>query len=188
MAPPLPIALLAALAGALMLALALGPAAGGAAAAKCSGADRPAARMSGGKAERLTLCLLNKQRAKHGLKRLREQKNQDRAASRHNRRMVRKACFSHECPGEPDLVGRLTKAGYLPCGCSWMVGENIAWGSGSYGSPRRIVGSWMKSAGHRENILNPRFEHIGVAVTSGSPGGGYRDAATYTTDFGFKSG
>jgi uncharacterized protein YkwD len=186
-ARPLPIALLA-FAAAFVAALALGPGAGSAAAARCSGADRPAARMASPKAERLTLCLLNKQRGKHGLKRLRRQKNQERAASRHNRRMVRRGCFSHECPGEPDLVGRLTKAGYLPCNCSWMVGENIAWGSGSHGSPRRIVASWMKSAGHRENILNPRFEHIGVAVTPGSPGGGHRDAATYTTDFGFKGG
>ncbi len=142
--------------------------------------------MSTGRAERLTLCLLNKQRANHGMKKLRAQRNQRRAASRHSRLMVRRGCFSHQCPGEPDLVGRLERAGYLPCGCSWMVGENIAWGSGSYGSPRNIVESWMESPGHRENILNPRYEHIGVAVHSGSPGRRYRDAVTYTTDFGFK--
>lgn len=174
-------ALTAVLAG-LTIALALGPGAGTASAAKCSGADRPAARMSADRAERLTLCLLNKERTKRGMKPLRMQRHQGEAAASHNRLMVRRDCFSHQCPGEPDLVGRLERAGYLPCGCSWMVGENIAWGSGSYGAPRRIVESWMDSQGHRQNILNPRFEHIGVAVHPGSPGGG----VAYTTDFGFK--
>ena len=180
---------IAALAGALaalLAAMALGPGAASASAAKCSGADRPAARMAMEKAERLTLCLLNKQRAQRGLKRLRSEKHQRRAASRHNRLMIRTGCFDHECPGEPDLVKRLEKAGYLPCNCSWSVGENIAWGSGSYGSPRNIVKSWMNSEGHRANILNPQFEHIGVAVHRGAPDSGFRDAATYTTDFGFK--
>ena len=101
--------------------------------------------------------------------------------------MVRLGCFSHQCRGEQDLVGRLTHAGYLPCGCSWAVGENIAYGSGDYGSPRDIVDSWMHSSGHRANILNGAYEHIGVAVASGTPGAERsRDGATYTTDFGYK--
>ncbi len=86
--------------------------------------------------------------------------------------MIRKDCFAHQCAGERDLVGRVEAAGYLPCKCSWSVGENIAWGSGSSSSPRRIVDAWMNSAPHRANILDRRFEDIGVAVDDGSPGGG----------------
>jgi uncharacterized protein YkwD len=180
-----PLPLLATLLALLGL-LALSAGAEGASAARCKGADRPAAQMSGGKAAKLTLCLLNKERAKRGLHTLDANRKATKAARSHNRLMVRKNCFDHECPGEPDLVGRLTHSGYLPCSCSWTVGENIAWGSGSYGSPRRIVAGWMGSPPHRDNILNPRFEHIGVAVERGDPGTGYPRTATYTTDFGAK--
>jgi uncharacterized protein YkwD len=45
----------------------------------------------------------------------------------------------------------------------------------------------MKSEGHRRNILDPDFEHIGIGIVWGSPSstvGG--KAATYTTDFGYR--
>jgi uncharacterized protein YkwD len=171
-----------------LLALALLLAAGGAtaAAAGCKGGDVPAYEVRGKKAAKATLCLLNKRRASHGLRALRAERHQGKAARRHNRLMIRRDCFSHLCPSERDLVGRLTAAGYLPCSCSWLVGENIAYASGSVSSPRGIVGLWMDSPPHRENILNPRFEHIGVAVNHGSPGGSRRGSATFTTDFGAK--
>ena len=31
----------------------------------------------------------------------------------------------------------------------------------------RMVMNWMKSPGHRENILNPRFDRIGIGIVSG---------------------
>ncbi len=174
--------------GALLVALiALAVLPGQAAAAQCKGGDARPAKLSDKRASKAVLCLLNKERRSHGLRPLHRQRSQARAARKHNDTMVRSGCFSHECRGEEDLVGRLTDAGYLPCGCSWGVGENIAWGSGSSGSPRDVVDSWMHSSGHRANILNGAYEHIGVAVASGTPGAGrLRDGATYTTDFGYK--
>jgi uncharacterized protein YkwD len=44
----------------------------------------------------------------------------------------------------------------------------------------------MNSAGHRHNILNPAFRHIGIAVHEGTPAGGVSGGATYTTDFGYR--
>ncbi|MFN8113457.1 MAG: CAP domain-containing protein [Solirubrobacterales bacterium] len=169
----------------LLIALALLP--GEAAAAQCKGGDARPAKLSEKRASKAVFCLLNKERRSHGLRPLHRQRSQAEAARKHNRRMVKSGCFSHECPGEKDLVGRLTAADYLPCNCSWGVGENIAYGSGSYGSPRKIVDMWMHSSGHRANILNGAYQHIGVAVKSGTPGSGRsRDGATYTTDFGYK--
>ena len=82
---------------------------------------------------------------------------------------------------------QLTRTGYLPCNCSWGIAENIAYGSGGAGSPRGIVAAWMHSPEHRANILNGSYRHIGVAADSGTPvTGRQRDAATYTTDFGYK--
>ena len=80
--------------------------------------------------------------------------------------MVKKNCFSHQCPGERDLTGRLMKANYLPCNCSWGIAENIVYSSGGSATPRRVVDMWMTSAGHRMNILNGSYEQS----ASRSPG------------------
>jgi uncharacterized protein YkwD len=39
------------------------------------------------------------------------------------------------------------------------AGENIAKGQRT---PQEVVTAWMNSPGHRANILNKRFTHIGV--------------------------
>jgi uncharacterized protein YkwD len=172
---------------AALIALALALLPGQAGAAQCKGGDASPVKLGDKRAAKAVLCLINKQRRRHHLKPLRRQREQAKAARGHNDLMVRRRCFSHECPGEPDLVGRLTKSGYLPCGCSWGVGENIAYGTGGGGSPRSIVDMWMHSAPHRANILNGSFRHIGVAASSGTPAGGRaRKSATYTPDFGYR--
>ena len=48
-------------------------------------------------------------------------------------------------------------------GYGWM-GENIASG---YRSPAAVVRGWMRSKGHRANILSPKFTHLGVGVCRG---------------------
>ena len=52
---------------------------------------------------------------------------------------------------------RITAAGF-----AWGTwGENVAAGQSSCAL---VVGAWMNSSGHRANILNPAFTHIGIAV------------------------
>ena len=46
-----------------------------------------------------------------------------------------------------------------------QMGENILTGSES---PAKIVQCWMNSSGHRENILNKDYTHIGMAHSGGS--------------------
>jgi len=170
---------------ALLLMFALLP--GRADAAQCRGGDASPAKLNNKRAAKAVLCLINKERRSHGLRPLRRHHAQAKAARKHNRRMIRGRCFSHQCPGEKDLAGRLVQARYLPCKCSWGIAENIAYGSGRNGSPRNIVRAWMRSSAHRANILNRSYEHIGIAAADGTPSAGRaRDAATYTTDFGYK--
>jgi uncharacterized protein YkwD len=69
-------------------------------------------------------------------------------------------------------------------GC-FGAGENIAWGSGSLGTVRSIMRSWLHSAGHRANLLNPRFREHGVALRTGSIGG-QANAAVWVHQFGFR--
>lgn len=41
------------------------------------------------------------------------------------------------------------------------LGENIACGQGSV---KEVMEDWMQSKGHRENILNSDYTHIGVGI------------------------
>jgi uncharacterized protein YkwD len=54
----------------------------------------------------------------------------------------------------------MAAAGYR--GSGW--GENIAAG---YDSAQKVVAAWMKSDGHRKNILNCRFTSIGIGYDGG---------------------
>jgi uncharacterized protein YkwD len=135
-----------------------------------------------------TLCLLNEQRSAHGLGALSESPVLDRAATAYAADMVDRRFFDHVSPGGGTMMDRIKAAGWVPTG-SWSAGENIAWGSGSLGSPASIVDSWMHSAGHRANILNGAFGAIGIGIAEGAPQAGiHGEAGTYVTDFTSGSG
>jgi uncharacterized protein YkwD len=153
--------------------------------AACPGKNKVPRQISAKQAARVVTCLVNRKRRKHGRRKLRVESELSRAALRHSARMQRSNCFDHVCPGEAALAGRLERSSYLPCGCSWSAGENIAWGWGHRGTPRRIVRGWMKDAPHRANILGS-YEHIGVGIRWGSPRRRAARAGIYTIDFGYK--
>lgn len=46
-----------------------------------------------------------------------------------------------------------------------VIGENLA--LGSYKNDKDLIQAWMDSPGHRENILNAKYQEIGVAVKKG---------------------
>lgn len=154
-------------------------------AAGCPGADQAPRKISSKQAGKVVVCLVNKKRRKHGLSKLHYSPELSRAARNHSKRMQKTDCFDHVCPGEAALTGRFQRVKYLPCSCSWGVAENIAWGPGSKGSPRRIVKAWMGSPMHRSNILGS-YEHAGAGVRWGSPNHRGSKAGTYTLDFGYK--
>jgi uncharacterized protein YkwD len=137
-------------------------------------------------ASRAVICLINTRRTRHGLRKLEVREELNAAAREHSRYMKRHGCFSHQCEGEPDLGSRLRRSGYLGGSGSAGYGENIAWGGGRLGTPRSIVAGWMDSSGHRANILDRNFEHIGVGVAWGSPPNPRADAGLYTADFGYR--
>jgi uncharacterized protein YkwD len=134
------------------------------------------------------LCLHNRERARHGLPRLRENPLLRRAAERHTDNMVSERFFDHTSPSGSTMVERIRRTGYTKRASSWALGENIAWGSGSFATAAQIHRSWMKSAGHRANILQRSFREIGIGIESGLPVrlSAAQSGATYTTDFGFR--
>ena len=130
-----------------------------------------------------TLCLINAERGKAGAQPLRLDTKLHRAAVRHSREMVAKRYFAHESRSGARFSSRIARTGWMSGRGHWSVGENLAWGTGTQATPSSIVTAWMHSAGHRQNMLNPRFHVIGIGIVSGAPVGAH-GGATYTTDFG----
>ena len=172
---------LAAVATTLALGVA-GPANAGVTACSSSAATSEPTPATVEQVERTVLCLVNRERTSRGLKRLRSSGKLGQAATSHSRDMVRRGYFDHVSPGGGTMQDRIQETGWFSGARSYAYAENIAWGSGEYATPASIVESWMKSAGHRHNILNRRYSELGVGVALGTPRD--RDGATYTTNFG----
>ncbi len=133
------------------------------------------------KARRATACLINARRVARGLRPLRVVSALNRAAQRHSEDMVRRNYFSHSSRNGASPSQRLRWAGWRARGSS-LFAENIAWGDGSFGDAQSIVAGWMRSRGHRANILHPGFRQLGVGVAPGVPKRRAR-GGTYTADF-----
>ena len=132
----------------------------------------------------ITLCLINRQRAAHGLHPLHGNGALGRAARGHSSDMVRRHYFSHYTPQGVGPFQRMLGTGYAAHHRVCAIGENIAAATGRFASPGSIVKIWMNSPGHRANILSAGFHDTGIGVAYGYPGAsGYR-GATYTEDFG----
>jgi uncharacterized protein YkwD len=157
-----------------------GPAA--TAAGACPGAHLTPTAARAAQVRHATLCLLNRQRARHGLRRLHSHRSLSRAASRYARLMVSKRFFAHVSPSGSTMAQRIRRTSYLRHTRGWLLGENLAWGSGSSATPARIVNAWMHSPGHRRNILDRSFREIGIGVALGAPNGA--SGATYVNEFG----
>lgn len=153
----------------------------------CEGADARPGEASYGELGRATLCLVNRERRRRGLRALRADGRLALAARRHAADMVRHSYFAHDSRSGARFSTRIARAGYLRGVASWRAGENIAWGAGRRSTPRRVVRSWMNSSGHRANILERRFRDLGVGVVAGAPVARRYDVeATYVHDFGVK--
>ena len=129
------------------------------------------------------LCLLNQERAQHGLTALRMNLVLETASQQHSDDMALRQFFSHETPDGVKAEQRMIAAGY-PSEGVW-VGENLWFGSGPEATPVRAMKGWMESPGHRATILRAEFTEVGVGVAYEAPRDvDGRRAATYTTDFG----
>jgi uncharacterized protein YkwD len=155
-------------------------------AADCAEADLMPTASNLAQIRQATLCLLNAERSAHGLRDLRANPRLRRAATGYARLMDSTNFFSHTSPSGSTMLSRITSTKYLSGARTWTIGENLAWGTGSYATPAGAVRAWMRSPGHRRNILNPAFREIGIGVADGAPisVAAAASGATYATDFG----
>lgn len=106
---------------------------------------------------------VNANRKSNGLPSLRYNARLGKAAMTHACDMSVNNFFGHKGSNGSQSQARVRAAGYRDC----TVAENLAWG---YPDPGQIIGGWMNSAGHRNNMLHPRVTEMGIAVTQGSKG------------------
>jgi uncharacterized protein YkwD len=132
------------------------------------------------------LCLVNAERQDQGLAPLTQNGQLDNASQVMSDLMVEKVFFAHETPDGRNVVDRVQPTGYLPNTDNWVLGENLAWGSGALSTPQAIVNGWMNSEGHRKNILATDYVDVGIGITLGSPSASAKGGTTYATDFGSK--
>lgn len=168
---------------AIVLASASSPAVAGA--SFCGESSRAPAQLTGHQMRTSVLCLVNAARERHGLRRLEFDRALRKSATALSLGMVRTGVFSHYVPGTSSMTTRAAHSGYLTRFSRYRVAENIAAGQGRrYGSPIRVVKSWMESPPHRANILDPRLRDFGVGVARGDVLTGASGGATYTLDLG----
>ncbi len=79
--------------------------------------------------------------------------------------------MSHTGGDGSTMSQRVERAGYV----GWMrLGENVAAG---YPTIAAVMMGWMNSPGHRQNLLDARFVHLGVGQTTNG-------SIYWTQDFG----
>lgn len=100
---------------------------------------------------------LNAYRAKKGLGPLASEPRLIKAAQTQCGIMIRNGRIGHQFGPGTRFMERLQAAGIglRP------AGENVAMGQPDVGA---VMDAWMKSRGHRRNILDPKFTHFGLGV------------------------
>jgi uncharacterized protein YkwD len=116
---------------------------------------------------------VNATRAAHGLGALSLDPTLARAARRHSAEMIQGGYFAHG-----DFRGRMLAFHVR----GPFIGENLAWGSGSYAAASTVISEWLASPEHRANLLRASFTRIGIGAARGSflGNGG---STVFTADF-----
>ncbi|QUH03359.1 CAP domain-containing protein [Saccharopolyspora erythraea] len=112
--------------------------------------------------------LVNQARAGAGCAAVKADSRLADAAQAHSTDMANRSYFDHTSQDGSTFSQRITRAGYPS-----PAAENIAMGQQT---AEQVMDAWMKSPGHKANILNCSLKTIGVGV---EPNGWY-----WTQDFG----
>ncbi|AKA61530.1 secreted LysM/SCP-PR1 domain protein [Bacillus phage Stahl] len=116
--------------------------------------------------EQQVIKLVNAERAKAGLKPLKENWELSRVAEFKSKDMRDNNYFDHNSKtyGSPFTMIKNFGISYK------TAGENIAAGQKT---PEEVMKSWMNSPGHKANILNAGYTQIGVGYVTGGSYGSY---------------
>ncbi|WEX09523.1 CAP domain-containing protein [Chelativorans sp. AA-79] len=110
------------------------------------------------------LSLANQVRRVDGAPELRLDSTLNAAAQAHAEDMARRGFYGHRSPERRDVADRYKANG----GGLWdIIGENISTClncAANAGQVRKFQEGWMRSPGHRRNILDARFDSFGFGI------------------------
>ena len=129
-------------------------------------------------------CLTNYARTRAGLRPLRTSPALNAAGDAKLAADVSCGDFSHTPCGRPF---ESVFAAYIRGARSYTLGENIAWGTGSYATPRQTMSSWLHSSGHRQNILRSSFTELGVGYLPNQAFQGFGGTSLWSQEFGARA-
>jgi uncharacterized protein YkwD len=133
-------------------------------------------------------CLINQNRASFGLQPVAPNVDLREAALSHAQEMVSESYFEHTSPSGLSFIDRIQQFGYMQGTRQWIVGENLVWGDRELSTPDSLVTAWMNSPPHRENLLRPDFNEIGIAAVAGTPVDAQdTDGVTVASEYGQRS-
>ena len=154
-------------------------------AGSCGYGSAQASQTTAKKLRLATLCLLNRERARHGLGRLKVDPRLRKAARWHAADMVNNRYFAHMSLAGSAPADRIRAAGYMTNVRRWYIGENLVWGAGPFSAPSDRVRALMHSPPHRRNMLGTQFREVGLWVAPRTPvHASYPTGATYVLNFG----
>lgn len=113
--------------------------------------------------EQQVIDLVNKQRSYNGLPALTANWEVCRVARYKSQDMINKGYFAHQSPTYGSAFNMMESFGIKFSAAA----ENIAYGQKT---PQDVMNDWMKSTGHRNNILSKSYNQIGVGVAKNSNG------------------
>jgi uncharacterized protein YkwD len=144
-------------------------AASSASAADCGPTGTEVSGLSEPQMENSIACLINQERSSYGLQPVSPNGDLRQAALSHSDEMISQGYFEHTSPSGLTFMHRIQSTGYMHSAQSWVVGENLVWGTGPRSTPDALVTAWMNSPEHRANLLRPTFREIGIAAVPGTP-------------------
>jgi uncharacterized protein YkwD len=138
-------------------------------------------------AREAVLCLVNQERAQHGIAPLRLSHQLEVAAEGHCGELIADDYFAHVSPTGETPVERIRTTGYIPGPpAGYVIGENLAWGTYGLATPQAIVSAWIASPEHLANILEAEYSETGIGISPAVPSSLAPGAtgATYAQEFG----
>jgi uncharacterized protein YkwD len=130
------------------------------------------------------LCLINQERAKRRLSKLRRSTQLTQAAIGHSTDMVARRYFAHEGLDGDTPRERVLNSGYFGGTAGGDIEEALACGWMGLSTPKALVASLMRSPEHQAILLDRGLRDVGVGLVLGGPDPDYSGGATLTLDLG----
>jgi uncharacterized protein YkwD len=156
------------------------------ASAACPGDEVPPTEATAYDSVMTLVCDINEFRARDGLRPLSWDWRLWYGAQNHAADMAARHYLAHVSPEGHGLADRVSPTGYIPPAAGWTLSENLAFGTMMLSSPLAITVGWLNSEVHRENMLDPDVDNVGVGLGFGPIADGGQAGIIYVADFGHR--